>query len=246
MMAPAGSGAGDDHNDTARPRCPPPPPPPEKKRCKALERFQAHHELEYGLSISNLHPKTKEVEGVVCRFCQTFGREEKDGELRKRTANSKYFNAPFLQHPQRWQSYANLSAEDTKTYFDGIVPFKASLHAHFGQSETAIHFRIRRIIVDVVIGEMLFHPADVCDETKERALRTFTKGDQQVVVGGRNGIISTKSEYKTSNSSTWQSASLGIERPSDRLLHLSSLPMGRLGWLPLVALIGLRLRSTPE
>ncbi|KAI9921715.1 hypothetical protein PsorP6_000755 [Peronosclerospora sorghi] len=104
------------------------------------------------------------------------------------------FKAPFRtdnylsrltgQHPQRWQSYAKLSAEDKKTYFDGIVPFKASLHSHFGQSETVLHFRIRRIIVDVVIGEMLFHPDDVGDETKERALRTFTKGDQQVVVEG--------------------------------------------------------------
>ncbi|KAI9895143.1 hypothetical protein PsorP6_019568 [Peronosclerospora sorghi] len=112
MMAPAGSGAGYDNTDTARTRCPPPPPlPPAKKRRKAVARFQHHHELEYVLSISNRHPKTKEVEGVVCRFCQTFGREEKDGALRKRTANSKYFKAPFRtdnysshlkgQHPQR-------------------------------------------------------------------------------------------------------------------------------------------------
>ncbi|KAI9919987.1 hypothetical protein PsorP6_016060 [Peronosclerospora sorghi] len=168
MMAPAGSGDGDDNTDTARPRCPPPPPPPAKKRRKAVARFQPHHEMEYGLSISNRHPKTKEVEGVVCRFCQTFGREKKEGALRKRTANYKYYKAQFRtgnylsyltgQHPQRWQSYANLSAEDKKTFFDGILPFKALLHAHFVQSETALHFRIRRIIVDVVIGEMLFTP----------------------------------------------------------------------------------------
>ncbi|KAI9912954.1 hypothetical protein PsorP6_005505 [Peronosclerospora sorghi] len=107
MMAPAGSGAGDDINDTARPRFPPSPPPPAKKRRKDVARFQPHHELEYGLSISNRHPKTEEVEGV------TFGREEKDGDLRNRTANSKYFKAPFRtenylshltgNHPQRWQ-----------------------------------------------------------------------------------------------------------------------------------------------
>ncbi|KAI9913937.1 hypothetical protein PsorP6_006586 [Peronosclerospora sorghi] len=137
MMEPAGSGAGDDNTDTARPRCPPPPsppPPPAKKRRKSVARFQPHHDLEYGLSIPNRHPKIKEVEGVVCRFCHTFGREEKDGALRKRTANSKYFKAPFHtesylshltgQNPQRWQSYANLSAKGKKTYFNGIVPLK--------------------------------------------------------------------------------------------------------------------------
>jgi hypothetical protein len=48
-----------------------------------VKPFKDKHELSYGLKIVQRDATTKEVTSVACRFCLTFGREEKQSEEKK-------------------------------------------------------------------------------------------------------------------------------------------------------------------
>ena len=62
-----------------------------KKQDKKVLKFQNAHKLQFGLKVTGKNPYTKEVLSCACRFCFTFGREEKVGAKRKPTERVKYF-----------------------------------------------------------------------------------------------------------------------------------------------------------
>ena len=148
--------------------------------------FKNAHLSAYGLKICERDPSTKAVVSVSCRFCVHFGREEKVGAKRKPTSNVQYFRQPFradvyqrhmkAQHSQRWETYCKLSEEQKATFFDENAPVvhRDTIRSYFGGAQQPVHFFVNKDIVDVIVGEMLFHPDDANDETtKERALSIF-------------------------------------------------------------------------
>lgn len=98
------------------------------KRRKRDAAFRQVHEIEFGLEVASRDPQSHLVDSVLCRFCSTFGREERVGRRRKSTTNIKFFKRPFRsdnyrshlesQHPLRWEKYRVLSLEDKKKYFE--------------------------------------------------------------------------------------------------------------------------------
>ena len=148
--------------------------------------FRLGHETAYGLKICERDAATNDVVSVLCRFCASFGREEKAGAKRKVTSNVQYYKRPFRTdhytkhakeaHPRRWELYCASSDEKKSTFFDETVPavHRETIKSHFGKSHRVVHHFVNKEIVDVIIGEMLFQPDDLSDNiTKERALVIF-------------------------------------------------------------------------
>lgn len=127
-----------------------------------------------------------------------FGKEEKAQNPRKRAKTDNkmswtnnwrvdLFKSHHLSsHPLIWEEY-NTSTEAQKlTFFDDKIAFKDTL-THFkipiGRLQ---HFAIKAPIVDILIGEMFFHPEDVGGATQPTALKSFklrpVVGDYQVTI----------------------------------------------------------------
>ncbi|CAH0488429.1 unnamed protein product [Peronospora farinosa] len=62
---------------------------------KRFLRFLKTHELKFGLAPVARDNATGEVTLVVCRFCQSFGREQQPNKQRRSTRNVKYFQNSF-------------------------------------------------------------------------------------------------------------------------------------------------------
>ena len=139
----------------------------------------------YGLKVTARDKTTGEVSSCVCRFCVVFGREEKVGAKRKATERAMHFDHfrtdnyvqhLLQQHPKKWAEYQALnSAEEKKAFFQAVdVPFVSTLTAHF-ERESVLRFLINKSIVDVIIGNLLFHPDDVDGCIFSRALSLFKR-----------------------------------------------------------------------
>ena len=153
---------------------------------KRVTAFNEGHVLAYGLTVCERDASTMTVVSVSCQFCLHFGREEKIGAKRKATANITYFRRPFRadtysrhmlsQHSTHWQTYCELTKEQKTVFFENEAPVvhRNTLKSHFGGSQAAVHYFANKGIVDIIIGEMLFHPDNSNDDvTKERALAIF-------------------------------------------------------------------------
>ncbi|KAH6573087.1 hypothetical protein BASA62_003121 [Batrachochytrium salamandrivorans] len=127
----------------------------------------------YGLKITARDKSTGEVSSCACRFCIVFGRKDKVGAKRKATERTKYFDHfrtdnymqhLVQQHPKKWSEYEVLkSAEEKEAFFHAVdVPFVSTLAAHF-EREGMLRFLINKSIVEVIIGNLMFHPDDVDD-----------------------------------------------------------------------------------
>ncbi|KAH6601738.1 hypothetical protein BASA61_001822 [Batrachochytrium salamandrivorans] len=139
----------------------------------------------YGLKITARDKSTGEVSSCACRFCIVFGRKDKVGAKRKATERTKYFDHfrtdnymqhLVQQHPKKWSEYEVLkSAEEKEAFFHAVdVPFVSTLAAHF-EREGMLRFLINKSIVEVIIGNLMFHPDDVDGCTISRALSLFKR-----------------------------------------------------------------------
>ena len=153
---------------------------------KRTTPFKESHAIEYGLKVCERDASTSVVVSVSCQFCVHFGREAKIGAKRKATTNVQYFRSPFradmysrhmaAQHSVHWETYSALTKTQKTVFFDENAPVvhRTTIKSHFGGAQAAVHYFVNRDVVDVIIGDMLFHPDDSNDEvTKERALANF-------------------------------------------------------------------------
>ncbi|KAH6567445.1 hypothetical protein BASA50_003292 [Batrachochytrium salamandrivorans] len=153
--------------------------PPKAKK----QLFIAKHQQQFGLVIKARDAATATVTSVACRFCITFEKEEEVGRKRKATSNVKYFESfrtdNYLSHLQgqhslKWEEYQRIHTSDEREAFftNREIPFIATLDAHF-ESERPLQFLINKDIVDIIIGDLLFHPDDVEGISHTRALTLF-------------------------------------------------------------------------
>ena len=66
------------------------------------------------------------------------------------------------QHSVHWKTYHALTNTQKDTFFDEAAPVvhRNTLKSHFGGNQAAAHFFADKGIIDIIIGEMLFHPHD--------------------------------------------------------------------------------------
>ncbi len=95
------------------------------------------------------------------------------GMKRGRSERVKYFKAPFRKenysshhtrmHSTQWAEYRELEASAKKSFFDigTISSLQTTMHAFAAPRIPQVSVLIDKDIVDVIIGEMLFHPKDM-------------------------------------------------------------------------------------
>lgn len=123
------------------------------------------HKVQFGLTVSRT--TTGVVTSATCRFCQTFGREDRDAEDgRKRSRTIKTyskFNTQMSQqyrkhvngaHPIKWAEYETKTVEEKAVFFDVVVTFAETMFRH---TESLVELRliIRKDVVDNIIADMI-------------------------------------------------------------------------------------------
>ena len=151
-------------------------------------KFQSSHAIIYGLKIMETDEYTKLIKSVSCRFCSIFGHEPMSGVKRQRQQTERTWSwtgPPFhaenfnshheTQHSLTWERYQALSHAEKVKFFDVKIRSEDTLHRFFGDMSTSLHFTIDSNIIDVIIGDMLFHPDDHNGVTHANALKLFEK-----------------------------------------------------------------------
>jgi hypothetical protein len=119
---------------------------------------------------------------VRCQFCICFGRE---GSSKKSLTTWTFEGPPFrtdnytqhlrLNHKTRWEEYQGLAHQEKSKYFDVAVKHAKTICHYIETRSEAITLTISSSIVDVVIGDMLWHPTDMEGQTRENALSLFKR-----------------------------------------------------------------------
>jgi hypothetical protein len=149
---------------------------------------QTSHALEFGLKITELDPSNSRVVSVCCQFCVFFGREEVVGSKRICTVNVKHFSTfradgykhhVQSQHAEAWKKYQAIAdkAEKEAFFMNVNMPFASTMHSHM-ESERPLQFQVSSSIIEVNIGDLLFHPDDVHGVTQSRAVMLFKKAEE--------------------------------------------------------------------
>ncbi len=144
--------------------------------------FQTKHAIQYGLCITAHDPMSSKVVVVRCQFCICFGRE---GSSKKPLTTWTFEGPPFwtdnytqhlrLNHKTRWEEYQGLTHQEKSKYFD-IVVKHAEIICHYIEPRfEVITLTVSSNIVDVVIGDMLWHPTDMEGQTRENTLSLFKR-----------------------------------------------------------------------
>jgi hypothetical protein len=146
---------------------------------KRVSGYVKSNDRKYGLEVVTRDPKSSAVNGIRCRFCVVFGREEKVGAKRKLTTSVESWTAPFRydnveahlrnQHGDKWREYSQLNNDDAQATFFAChaEPFQNTMMAHYvpeSPGERAIVFDIGAGIVDVVISGMMYSEEDETDD----------------------------------------------------------------------------------
>jgi hypothetical protein len=107
------------------------------------------------------------------------------GMKRGRSERVKYFKAPFRKenysshhrrmHSTQWAEYRELEPSAKKSVFDigTISGSQTTMHAFAAPRTPQLRVLIDKDIVDVIIGEMMFHPEDMDGITRARLLESF-------------------------------------------------------------------------
>lgn len=136
--------------------------------------YRPSYSLQYGLSVISRTP-TGRVNAVRCRFCVTFGRQQRlDGHVKKTkrsrgdilTWSSKRWRSDtFTQHhrhvhSKKWNEYVNLPDEEKVNFFNVHVPFAETIPAHFQVDNKRVY------LINASIIEKVLKAHFISDETE--------------------------------------------------------------------------------
>lgn len=152
---------------------------------KTRQQFKGSHAVQHELKVTACHANTGRASSVSCGVRVVFCCEEKVGAKLKRTRTVKFFSTFSAdgyelyfkqQHDRKWAEYQQLStSEENAALFSEVrIPFVNNLAAD-GCNMSPLHLDNNRLIVDVIIGELFFHPDDVEGVTNQRAILLFSK-----------------------------------------------------------------------
>jgi len=163
------------------------PNTPNRKSSKP--RFLTEHVSFYGLKITERCPNTSEVVSVRCQFCVYYGPEtdpEKHHQRAMKTTKMTWTNCFRADrykehhkstHPFIWETYQASSYDEKLQFFDSKIPLENTIlpHINAGSTATALKITIHPSIIDILIGDMFFHPDDQGGVTQQVALKLFRR-----------------------------------------------------------------------
>jgi hypothetical protein len=162
---------------------------------KILSTFKDAHIHEYGLYITERHPKTSVVISVRCQFCVYFEKEDRNPEkVRKRKKTDAimtwqtnfrvdlYQHHHLEQHYWTWERYKLCSYDERTKFFDGVIPFKSTIPHHFAHSGlgTTLSYTIHAPIVDVILLQMFFSPTEQGGTLQQRLANLFKRNSESL------------------------------------------------------------------
>jgi len=129
---------------------------------------------------------SSEVVAVRCQFCVSFGREV----ISKKSSTIWTFEGPpfrtdnytqhlRLNHKTRWEEYQGLAQQEKLKYFNVAVKHTETICHYIESRSEAITLIVGSRIVDVVIGDMLWHPTEMEGQTRENALSLFKRKENE-------------------------------------------------------------------
>ena len=95
------------------------------------------------------------------------------------------------EHPSAWATYQILSEDEKLAFFDNKkVPFNNTMlpHINTGLNIMPLIFLINPLIVDILIGDIFFHPDDYGETTQKTALKLFIRKENHYEVEISNPI----------------------------------------------------------
>jgi hypothetical protein len=147
--------------------------------------FLEQHAIQYGVKVCEINSETKKVQAVQCQFCVYFGQdfssiilEERKRQPTTRTKVWTLFRSDSFRchhekvHNEDWKRYQALGYKERKEYFQKCVPLGNTIPFHFQENAT-VTLKIQCPIVDIIIGEMMFHPDEQGDVSHVRTLKLF-------------------------------------------------------------------------
>ena len=151
--------------------------PPKKITKKNTCGYIPSHNDTFGAKVTARDLQTKAPISIVCRFCATFGREEADNVSdckRARTNKTKYWEGKSFrfnyfethmkeQHKARFAEYYALSSDARAVFFDVATQSTNQMTMFaFGEARrSSIQFLFDRGIIEVIIGDMMWHLDDI-------------------------------------------------------------------------------------
>jgi hypothetical protein len=165
-----------------------------KAKGDTIPHFPMEHVVKYGLKIMTRNPETSDVLSVRCQFCIYFGRENDPVKERQRAKRGTkmtwignwrvdlYQKHHKSEHPTIWLQYQACSEDEKRLFFKNKTAFSNTILPHIIQSHP-LELNIKASIIDVIIGDLFFHPDDHGGVTQQRALQIFDrKGDEYQVI----------------------------------------------------------------
>jgi hypothetical protein len=131
--------------------------------------WRRSYSCKYGLEVTE--QEGARVKAARWRFCKYYGRQvslsnHKHGPHK----TDQFYTVPFRanlivkhlegQHTDKWVEYVALSPGEQDTFFDSVQPRANTMYHYMDMEGDEINLVVSTEIIDVIIGEMLFHPED--------------------------------------------------------------------------------------
>ena len=153
--------------------------------------YVKENDVKFGLSVASRVMNSGVVNGLRCRFCVAFGREEKVGTKQKQGSSQMTWVYPFRydnienhvlkQHPEKWAEYQNERKtwrygsryDECNNFFAKTITTASRNYfqspEQSGQARPQLVFTIDKDIVESIIGDMMYFCAEDDEDEEVRA-----------------------------------------------------------------------------
>jgi len=100
-----------------------------------------------------------------------------------KTEHIKFFEKPFCtdnylqhhrqQHPECWEAYQAASKDNKMSFFESIHPIWLTLLHHFSGKQVTRQYFINRLIINAIIGDLLWDPEEVDGNMRANTMNCF-------------------------------------------------------------------------
>jgi hypothetical protein len=164
---------------------------------KSRGMWQRSYLRKYGLEMTKQEGAC--VKAACCRFCKYYGRQISLSNYKRGPRKiDQFYTVPFRtdliakhlegQHTDKWAEYVALSPGEQDMFFDSVQPRTNTMYHYMDMEGDEINLVVSTEIVDVIIGEMLFHPEDELDAVDDDDLAGIGDHNRNIEKLRRNAL----------------------------------------------------------